>query len=63
MDEYLDEIDIISADRQLAILKAQKKPKFRINRVPEELRLIPVYLDIEYGEYILRDSFQWNLND
>lgn len=55
MDEYLEQIEQLSSLRQLALLKSVKKPKFRINRVPEELRLIPVCLDIEYEQYILRD--------
>ncbi|CAD8122095.1 unnamed protein product [Paramecium sonneborni] len=63
MDEYLDVIDQISAERTIQMLKSQKKPKFKINRVPEELRSIPIYLDIEYQNYIFRDQFNWNLND
>ncbi|CAK64975.1 unnamed protein product (macronuclear) [Paramecium tetraurelia] len=63
MDEYLEAIDQISAERTIQMLKSQKKPKFKINRVPEELRSIPIYLDIEYQNYIFRDQFHWNLND
>jgi len=59
----LDSIDQIAAERTLQMLKSQKKPKFKINRVPEELRSVPVYLDFEHEEYIFRDNFVWNLND
>lgn len=63
MDEYLDIMDQIAAERILQSLRLQKKPKFKVNRVPEELRSVPVYLDFEHDEFIFRDSFIWNLND
>lgn len=64
MDEYLDTIDQIAAERTLQTLRSQKKPKFKVNRVPEELRSVPISLDIEYDDkFIFRDSFMWNLND
>ncbi|KAM3146122.1 hypothetical protein pb186bvf_001779 [Paramecium bursaria] len=63
MDIYLDQMEQISAERQVQIMKSQKKPKFRLQRVPEELRIVKVFLDIPYGEYMIRDNFEWNLND